>query len=223
MRLTFTSLHPSLTADVNGGGNDVSCCTIYLSQRQTRKACGIVAGKLLFCLCFCLVSLAILLLTFLLFFYLFNRNIIRGRNYALQEMDQLQSALFKRMFCVDRKTFSEIQEAITPFMMAKNLQKACNSSGSPVQLKTRLAVMLRWLAGASYLDLCFAFGISSSTFYHADGVLWPTVQAIDEAYTIGFPFGDVDRMESLSKGFYNHSGGILDGCVLALDGLGVTT
>jgi hypothetical protein len=190
---------------------------------QTRKVCSIVAGKVLFCFCLCLVSLAVLLLTFLLFFYPFNRNIICGRNYALQEIDQLQPALFKRMFHIDSETFSDIQEAIPLYMTAKNLQKACNRSGGPVQLKTHLAVTLRRLAGASFLDLCFAFGISSSTFCHADGVLWPTVQAIDEAYTIGFPFGDIGRMESLSEGFYNHSGGVLDGCVLALDGLGVAT
>jgi hypothetical protein len=114
-------------------------------------------------------------------------------------------------------------EMITPFMKTKNLGKAHNSSGAPVLLKTRLAVTLRWLAGASYLDLCFGFGIANSTFYHADGVLWPTMEALDAAYSIGFPFHDIDKLEHLSQGFYDHSGGILDGCVLAVDGLGVAT
>ncbi len=128
-------------------------------------------------------------------------------------------ALFKRMFRVDKETFSELLDCIVPFMQQKNLTKARNSSGSPIVLKARLAVTLRWLAGASYLDLCFAFGIAPSTFYHPAGVLWPTLEAIDAAFTIGFAFDDIKRLETLSKGFYDHSGGVLDGCVLALDGL----
>ncbi len=40
---------------------------------------------------------------------------------------------------------------------------------------------------------------------------------------MGFPVNDLDRLEELSKGFYDHSGGILDGCVLAVDGFGVRT
>jgi hypothetical protein len=31
-------------------------------------------------------------------------------------------------------------------------------------------VMLRWLAGGSYLDLCFAWGIGFSKFHHNHGV-----------------------------------------------------
>ena len=92
-------------------------------------------------------------LTLLFFLFYFNRNIIRGRNFALAEMDRLEPSVFKRMFRMDRETFSEVVEKIKPFMRAKNLAKACNSSGAPVVLKTRLAVTLRWLAGASYLDL----------------------------------------------------------------------
>ena len=138
-------------------------------------------------------------------------------------MDLLEPALFKRMFRVDKETFSELLDRIAPFMQQKNLTKAQNSSGSPIVLKARLAVTLRWLTGASYLDLCFAFGIAPSTFYHPAGVLWPTLEAIDAAFTIGFAFDDIERLETLSKGFYDHSGGVLDGCVLALDGLGVST
>jgi hypothetical protein len=54
-------------------------------------------------------------------------------------------------------------------------------------------------------------------------VLWPTMEALDAAYSIGFPFHNIGQLEQLSQGFYNHSGGILDGCVLAVDGLGVAT
>jgi hypothetical protein len=58
-----------------------------------------------------------------------------------------------------------------------------NSSGSSIPAISRLGVMLRWLAGGSYLDLCFAWGISTSTFYHENGVLWPAVEALDRDFS----------------------------------------
>jgi hypothetical protein len=87
------------------------------------------------------------------------------------------------MFCIDREMFIEIMESIMPYMKKRNLKKAHNWSGASVLLKTHLTVMLHWLAQASYLNLCFGFGIAN----------------------------------------YNHSGGIFDGCVLAVDGLGLAT
>ena len=101
--------------------------------------------------------------------------------------------------------------------------KACNSSGVPITSRTRLAVTLRWLAGGSYLDLCFAWGIGLSTFFSENGVLWPTLQAIDEVFKMGFPFDDEEKLEELSSGFSHHSGGVLNGCVMAMDGMGVIT
>lgn len=119
--------------------------------------------------------------------------------------------------------FNVLLDRISPHFRNLNVTKARNSSGSPISVTTRLALTLRWLAGGSYLDLCFAWGVSSSTFYHADGVLWPTVQALDREFSIGFPFGDEGRLEELAAGFREHSGGIMDGCVMAMDGFGVAT
>ena len=101
-------------------------------------------------------------------------------------MDRLDPSVFKRMFRVDRATFNEILERIEPHMKHRNQVKAANSSGAPIVLMTRLAVMLRWLAGGSYLDLCFAWGVASSTFYHPDGVLWPTLDAMMQHLRLDF-------------------------------------
>jgi hypothetical protein len=155
----------------------------------------------------------------------FNRkgNHKRRRGFALEEMDLLDGNTFKKMFRLDRATFDEVLERILPHMRTRNDTKAANSSGAPIVLKTRLAVSLRWLAGASYLDLCFAWGLAISTFFHSDGVLWPTLQAIDAAFHLGFPADDPVKLASLARGFEEHSCGIMKGCVLALDGLGVST
>jgi hypothetical protein len=74
-------------------------------------------------------------------------------------------------------SFYDILEKITPFMRQRDDTKAYNSSGSSIPVKTRLAVSLRWLAGGSYLDICFAWGIGHSTFYHHDGILWRPIHA----------------------------------------------
>jgi len=127
------------------------------------------------------------------------------------------------MFRVNQVVFDVLLNKIAPYFANVNVTRAMNSSGSPIPLTTRLGVMLRWIAGGSYLDLCFAWGISTSTFYHENGVLWPTMEALDKAFLMGFPFGDEARLEELSEGFRVHSSGLLDGCVMAIDGFGVST
>jgi hypothetical protein len=60
-------------------------------------------------------------------------------------------------------------------------------------------------------------------FFHSDGVLWPTLEAIDAAFNLGLPGDDPIQLAHLARGFEEHSCGILKGCVLAIDGLGVST
>lgn len=71
--------------------------------------------------------------------------------------------------------FDVLLTKISPRFSDRDVTRAMNSSGSPIPVRTRLAVTLRWLAGGSYLDLCFAWGIAVSMFYHMDGILWPTL------------------------------------------------
>ena len=89
-----------------------------------------------------------------------------------------------------------------------------------ISAETRLAASLRWLAGGSYLDICFAFGISDGTFYKAErGPLWPTLEAIDRELEISFPLNDEAELERISRGFSRFSHNRISGCVLAVDGL----
>jgi hypothetical protein len=118
-------------------------------------------------------------------------------------MDRLDPAVFKKMFWLERPVFDEL--VITPHLVQCCDSKAQNSSGSAISSKTRLGVTLRWLAGASHIDLCFAWGLAHSTFFSERGALWPTVEAIDNAFEMDFPVNDLDRLEELSKGFSDHS------------------
>ena len=83
-----------------------------------------------------------------------------------------------------------------------------------INIRTKLAITLRWLAGGSYLDICFAFGISQGTFFKNEGVLWGTIAAIDKVLQIGFPLNDANRLEEISLGFSNYCGGRMKGCVI---------
>ena len=83
-------------------------------------------------------------------------NSHRNRGFAIGEFSRLSPAVFKTMFRIDRPTFFEILAKIEP-EIKRNETYAINSSGHPILSTTRLAVTLRWLAGGSYLDLCFAW------------------------------------------------------------------
>jgi hypothetical protein len=40
---------------------------------------------------------------------------------------------------------------------------------------------------------------------------------------MGLPFNDTKQLDQLAKGFYDLSGGMLDGCMWAIDGFAVRT
>lgn len=71
------------------------------------------------------------------------------------------------------------------------------------------------------MDLCFARGLLSQLSLVRD--VFFGIQKISghSLRYFGLPINDTEKLDALSKGFYNHSGGILDGCVLAMDGFAV--
>ena len=121
---------------------------------------------------------------------------------------------------MSRESFEDLEERLDP-LIRRDEVKAKASSGSAISTRTRIAVTLRWLAGGSYIDLCFAWGIGYSTFFCQRGVLWPTIDAIDELFKLGFPINDEHALAELARGFREHSNGAMDGLVTVIDGLAV--
>jgi hypothetical protein len=74
------------------------------------------------------------------------------------------------------------------------------------------------LAGGSYLDICFEFGVAIGSFYHDKGILWGTIELLDESFQIYFPFDDVNELKAIAKGFEDKGTGNLKNIVLAIDG-----
>ena len=173
-----------------------------------------------------------------------RRGVPRGRDrgFALKEMSEMSEVQFKRMFRLSRMAFNHLLDLISPIVSASPLPWQPHTH--IITNTTKLATTLRWLAGGSYLDICFAWyiicygvivridkvtscfrirGISTSSFYKDGGILWTTIDAINQVLHIGFPISDEGKLDILSKDFSVYSHGRLEGCVMAIDGLVVKT
>lgn len=96
--------------------------------------------------------------------------------------------------------------------VATSVRHAISSSGSPIDPELRLAAALRWLAGASYLDLARISGIARSAVMH---VVWSVLEAIDNEFSINFPMQDEEKLRALATGFLACLLGHINGCVAA--------
>jgi hypothetical protein len=121
----------------------------------------------------------------------------RNRGFAVEEFTEIklhEPATFERMFRMDGASFDELVELLEP-MIARDESQATYASGSPISTTTRLAVTMRWLSGGSYIDLCFAWGVAKSTFYSERGVVWPTIEALDQLLKLGLPITNIEALQ----------------------------
>ena len=147
----------------------------------------------------------------------------RDRGWSIEAMEMLEDHEFTRMFRLNRQAFNDLLQKITLIMPEKDEKKAISSSGSVIKNKVKLAITLRWLAGASYLDLSFGFAVSRSTIFNNDrGILWPTIRAINEAVRLTYPT-DIEEIQRISEEFADKTHGIFDNIAGAIDGLVIKT
>jgi hypothetical protein len=111
-----------------------------------------------------------------------------NRNYGLEWMAALKDLSFRKAFRMSRGAFEGLLQLLCAVCHVHrdaegigDTKQAMNSSGSPVSMRTRLAVCLRWLAGGNYRDICGLYGVCPGSFYSERGPLWPTLYALDEA------------------------------------------
>jgi hypothetical protein len=81
------------------------------------------------------------------------RNEKRDRQQAIDNIMTWSEALFKRAFRIGRTDFVALRESCKEHHRRRNKGMAELSSGSMVQLETKMFVTLRTLAGAAYIDL----------------------------------------------------------------------
>jgi hypothetical protein len=144
-------------------------------------------------------------------------NSHRNRTYGLEFMKNIDDVKFQRMFRLSRKVFYSLHELIKTDISPRSPQNAINSSGSPISSVAKLAATLRFLAGGSYLDICALFGLDPNNFFSKHYVLWPTIDAIDRAVSLGLSLNP-DTLKETSAEFAKFSHGNLNGCIMAIDG-----
>lgn len=145
-------------------------------------------------------------------------NEIRDRRYSLRKFHRLDDLMFKRMFRMSKPSFYKLLNIIRPHLKKKSIRHAINSSGSIISDQVCLAVTLRWMAGASYIDLVFGWDIALGSFYAEGGPLWSTLEAIDKALNLSFPLNDEEKLREMADGFSWYSLHRLQDCVMAVDG-----
>jgi len=69
---------------------------------------------------------------------------------------------FRLLFCMKRGDFWALLGVVRDRLVTNEVMEIL-SSGQPIPVECRLAIALRVLAGASYLDIMLAFGVGSST------------------------------------------------------------
>jgi hypothetical protein len=98
----------------------------------------------------------------------FKERRTRNRGYAIEEMKHLTDKHFKKMFRLNRCAFYHLLARIRKYLDPKPgavSYEFYNEALQPISCEVKLAITLRWLAGGSYLDICFAFGLSEGTFF----------------------------------------------------------
>ena len=92
-------------------------------------------------------------------------------------------AKFKRLYRVSKKCFLTLSRLVKPLLYRP---RSRTFAGLPVaDHRVMLAITLRFLAGASYLDLGWPYGISDATVYKFVG---DVLEALDSCLdTIKFP------------------------------------
>ena len=120
---------------------------------------------------------------------------------------------FRRMYRMSYATFMKLVDILSPLLSAHV------SSRLRIDYRNQVAMTLRWLAGASYLDIAHLFGVSRSTFYYCRNRVVNAILRSNDVGNLTWPTTSTKLSEN-ARGFRALStSGFLDYCVGAIDGL----
>ena len=127
---------------------------------------------------------------------------------------------FRRHHRMTQRLFAKIHQQILPHIKTQGKyarKTCCRGSVSAVDSRSRLSMLLKYLAGSKMQDIMCAHGVSRSTVIASIAL---TMDAIIKEYPIPpFPFDDEIRLRELADGFRAKStGGLFQNCVGAFDG-----
>ena len=107
-------------------------------------------------------------------------------------------------------------------------ESANKANGGHIRAWCRLALAIRYLAGAKLVDICSMFGIAPGTIYqyHKNSVLWSTLDVLDQVLEIEpIPWDNESELQKIADEFDAASPNSpwLTGTVLAIDGIVIPT
>ena len=129
---------------------------------------------------------------------------VRDRRGALRNISMIPDYLFRRIFRLDKETFSAVLLLIYP-LLAKDIKKATlNGSGGEISPEVMLLATLRFLAGGMKWDICLSLDIGFGSFWGERGVIWPTLYALDalDESEIGLPLNDKQEMNKIAEALH---------------------
>jgi DDE superfamily endonuclease len=145
----------------------------------------------------------------------------RSRVSLLYIAEYLTDDEFARTFRLPRGAFVNLLATIRPALL-RDTGQAARSSGGVVQPALRLAITLRMLAGASYLNLIMLFRVAKPTIYD---VFHSTIDVINRRLRMpGIPTSNSARLSFLADGFTRSRTPVspIYGCIGALDGIAIS-
>ena len=127
-----------------------------------------------------------------------------------EKMIALSDNRFQRMFRLPKNVFYQLASSVKDYLKIKT----CSYRG--VGENIQLAVCLRYLAGGSYLDICFGYDVPEGSFY--DIIHNVIVAILNILPDINFSFDENDLRQN-ENGFNKLSNGLFPGTVAAGDGV----
>ena len=124
---------------------------------------------------------------------------------------------------MSRCSFERLYEMVHPYIPDVDVTMARRSSGALISKRSKLLCCLRFLAGASYLDLLTIFNCSQAALYSTNSrkcMVWPIIEAINACVKlqIGLPINDLAKMKETADDYARYVNGAIYGCVSAIDG-----
>lgn len=116
-------------------------------------------------------------------------------------MRRLTESEFKLRYRLTVDGFHKLVEILRPRLAVKadNIPKAKAAKwGQLVEVETKVAIALRFMAGGCPLDLKLIYDVGLNYVYTC---LWAVVDAINEAFHLTFPLRDLQRLKQLEAEF----------------------
>ncbi len=139
-------------------------------------------------------------------------------NWQSHVQQLLKEGTFRAMYRMHHESFCELVCLLSPSLMVNIKQgRNRNHGGDHVYVELIVHILLRYMAGGSFHDIRVTAGIATSTFFSC---LHHGIKAVNSCPELAIKFPTLEKdlkLAALAFKAKSH-GGMLNGCIAALDG-----